>query len=157
MPESTLQPFIEVRGLQKRIGAQQILRGLDLTIHHGECLAIIGGSGSGKSVTLKLLTGLMSATAGSILVDGEEITLQEINAELATAQVPQGADKKAIQTAALQRIVERRLMAGVAKDDGLDKQPEYLLRRRQLEDLLLRDVVKIHFDTRHRIFSGRII
>ena len=74
MPESTLQPFIEVRGLQKRIGAQQILRGLDLTIHHGECLAIIGGSGSGKSVTLKLLTGLMAATAGSILVDGQEIT-----------------------------------------------------------------------------------
>lgn len=71
------------------------------------------------------------------VVDGEEITLQEINAELAAAQIPQGADKKAIQNAALQRIVERRLMADVAKDDGLDKQPEFLLRRRQLEDLLL--------------------
>ena len=37
MPDSTLQPFIEVRGLHKRIGGQAILCGMDLTIHHGEC------------------------------------------------------------------------------------------------------------------------
>ena len=74
MPASELQPFIEVRGLHKRIGPQHILRGLDLTIYHGESLAIIGGSGTGKSVTLKLLMGLMSATSGSIRVEGQEIT-----------------------------------------------------------------------------------
>jgi phospholipid/cholesterol/gamma-HCH transport system ATP-binding protein len=74
MAEKKLQPFIEVRGLQKRIGQQDILCGLDLTICHGESLAIIGGSGTGKSVTLKLIMGLMSATGGSIRVDGEEIT-----------------------------------------------------------------------------------
>jgi len=71
---ATHQPFIEVRGLRKRIGQQEVLRGLDLTIRHGESLAIIGGSGSGKSVTLKLIMGLMSATSGSIRVDGQEIT-----------------------------------------------------------------------------------
>ena len=74
MPGTDLQPFIEVRGLHKRIGEQQILRGLDLTIRHGESLAIIGGSGTGKSVTLKLIMGLISATSGSIRVDGQEIT-----------------------------------------------------------------------------------
>jgi phospholipid/cholesterol/gamma-HCH transport system ATP-binding protein len=74
MPSPALQTFIEVRALCKRIGRQEILRGLDLTICHGECLAIIGGSGTGKSVTLKLLTGLMAATSGSIKVDGTEIT-----------------------------------------------------------------------------------
>ena len=68
------QPLIEVRGLHKRIGAQHILRGMDLTINLGESLAIIGGSGTGKSVTLKLIMGLMSATSGSIKVDGVEIT-----------------------------------------------------------------------------------
>jgi phospholipid/cholesterol/gamma-HCH transport system ATP-binding protein len=68
------QPFIEVRGLHKRIGREEVLRGLDLTIRHGESLAIIGGSGSGKSVTLKLIMGLMAATSGSIRVDGQEIT-----------------------------------------------------------------------------------
>jgi phospholipid/cholesterol/gamma-HCH transport system ATP-binding protein len=74
MATQNLQPFIEVRGLCKRIGQQEILRGLDLTICHGESLAIIGGSGTGKSVTLKLIMGLMSATSGSIRVDGQEIT-----------------------------------------------------------------------------------
>ena len=74
MPATGLQPFIEVRGLHKRIGHQHILRGMDLTIFHGESLAIIGGSGTGKSVSLKLIMGLMSATSGSITVDGKEIT-----------------------------------------------------------------------------------
>jgi phospholipid/cholesterol/gamma-HCH transport system ATP-binding protein len=74
MPEKTPSAFIELRGVEKRIGTQHILRGLDLFIRHGESLAIIGGSGTGKSVTLKLIMGLMPATAGSITVDGVEIT-----------------------------------------------------------------------------------
>ena len=74
MPEAPSKPFIEVRGLHKRIGGQHILRGMDLTIHHGESLALIGGSGTGKSVTLKLIMGLMPVTSGSIIVDGQEIT-----------------------------------------------------------------------------------
>ena len=67
-------PFITVRGLEKSIGSQQILRGINLSIHHGESLVIIGGSGTGKSVFLKLVMGLMPATAGTITVDGSEIT-----------------------------------------------------------------------------------
>ncbi len=74
MSAPSLQPFIEVRGLHKSIGQQEILRGMDLTIYHGESLAIIGGSGTGKSVTLKLIMGLMPATSGSITVEGKEIT-----------------------------------------------------------------------------------
>lgn len=74
MEDKSRQPFIEVRGLHKQIGEQKILCGLDLTICHGESLAIIGGSGTGKSVTLKLIMGLISATSGSIRVDGQEIT-----------------------------------------------------------------------------------
>lgn len=74
MPEKSDSAFIELRGVQKRIGAQHILRGLDLCIRDGESLAIIGGSGTGKSVTLKLIMGLMPATEGSIKVDGVEIT-----------------------------------------------------------------------------------
>ncbi len=74
MPKDSPSPLIELRNVQKHIGAQQILRGLDLSILHGESLGIIGGSGTGKSVTLKLIMGLMSVTSGSIKVDGVEIT-----------------------------------------------------------------------------------
>mgnify|MGYP002654656684 CR=1 FL=1 len=67
-------PFISVRNLHKQIGDQQILRGINLTIHEGENLVIIGGSGTGKSVFLKLVMGLIPATSGSIVVDNTEIT-----------------------------------------------------------------------------------
>ncbi len=74
MPDPSAQPFIETRDLHKQIGEQRILNGVDLTIYQGESLVIIGGSGTGKSVTLKLIMGLMEATSGSIRVDGQEIT-----------------------------------------------------------------------------------
>jgi peptidyl-prolyl cis-trans isomerase C len=71
------------------------------------------------------------------VVNGEEITLQEINAELAQVQIPEGADRQELQRSALQRIVDRRLLAQAARREGVDKTPDFLLRRRQLEDALL--------------------
>lgn len=86
-----------------------------------------------------LLSACKKEATGQVaaVVDGEEITLQEINAELNGARLPQGADKKAASQAALQRIIERRLLAKAAKDDGLDKEQEFLLRARQVNDALL--------------------
>lgn len=71
------------------------------------------------------------------VVNGEEITLQEINAELAGINIPEGVDEKQVQQAALQRIIDRRLLAQVALEEGIDQSPEYLIRRRQMEDALL--------------------
>lgn len=71
------------------------------------------------------------------VVNGEEITLQEINAELGQTQIPEGVDKQEVQRAALQRIIERRLLAQAARKEGIDESPEFLIRRRQLEDALL--------------------
>jgi EpsD family peptidyl-prolyl cis-trans isomerase len=71
------------------------------------------------------------------VVNGEEITLQEINAELGNMAVAEGVEKQAIQQAALQRIIERRLLAQVASNEGMDKSADFLLRQRQLRDALL--------------------
>jgi phospholipid/cholesterol/gamma-HCH transport system ATP-binding protein len=65
--------MIEVRGLVKSIGPQEILRGIDLAVARGETLVIIGRSGGGKSVLLKNLIGLMQPDAGEIWIDGENI------------------------------------------------------------------------------------
>ena len=65
--------MIDVRGLAKRIGRQEILRGVDLTVAKGETLVIIGRSGGGKSVLLKHLIGLMQPDAGEVWIDGENI------------------------------------------------------------------------------------
>src|SRR3546814_20624863 len=51
------------------------------------------------------------------VVNGDEITLQEINAELGNTAIPEGVDKKVVQQAALERIVERRLLAQAARDE----------------------------------------
>jgi phospholipid/cholesterol/gamma-HCH transport system ATP-binding protein len=66
-------PMIAVRGLAKRIGEQEILRGVDLDVVRGETLAIIGRSGGGKSVLLKHLVGLMQPNAGEIWIEGQNI------------------------------------------------------------------------------------
>jgi phospholipid/cholesterol/gamma-HCH transport system ATP-binding protein len=66
-------PMIAVRSLAKKIGQQQILRGVDLEVATGETLAIIGRSGGGKSVLLKHLVGLMTPDAGEIWIDGQNI------------------------------------------------------------------------------------
>ena len=65
--------MIEVRGLAKKLGRQEVLRGVDLTVAKGETLVIIGRSGGGKSVLLKNLIGLMQPDAGEIWIDGENI------------------------------------------------------------------------------------
>ena len=86
-----------------------------------------------------LLSGCQKEATGQVaaVVNDEEVTLQEINTELGRVQIPEGVDKKQVQQGALQRIVERRLLAQAAREDGLDKTPEFLIRRRQLEDALL--------------------
>jgi phospholipid/cholesterol/gamma-HCH transport system ATP-binding protein len=65
--------MINVKGLVKRIGTQEILRGVDLEVPRSETLAIIGRSGGGKSVLLKHLIGLMRPDAGEIWIEGENI------------------------------------------------------------------------------------
>ena len=65
--------MIAVRSLTKKIGEQEILRGVDLSVGKGETLVIIGRSGGGKSVLLKHLVGLMLPDAGEIYIEGENI------------------------------------------------------------------------------------
>jgi phospholipid/cholesterol/gamma-HCH transport system ATP-binding protein len=65
--------MIRIRGLKKKLGAKQVLDGLDLDVATGETLVVMGRSGTGKSVLLKHIIGLMSPDAGSIEVDETEI------------------------------------------------------------------------------------
>jgi phospholipid/cholesterol/gamma-HCH transport system ATP-binding protein len=65
---------IEVRGLKKSFGPKVVLDGLDLEVGIGESVVVIGGSGTGKSVMLKCILGLLRPDAGSIKIDGEEVT-----------------------------------------------------------------------------------
>ncbi|WP_282609624.1 ABC transporter ATP-binding protein [Pelagibius sp. Alg239-R121] len=80
-------PKIQIRGLKKAFGDNVILDGVDLDIGKGESVLVIGGSGSGKSVLLKCILGLLHPDSGSILVDGQEVVglygsdLEEVRAK----------------------------------------------------------------------------
>jgi phospholipid/cholesterol/gamma-HCH transport system ATP-binding protein len=69
----TAAPKIAIRGLVKSFGPKKVLRGLDLDVGAAESLVVIGGSGTGKSVLLKCILGLIEPDAGSITVDGAEV------------------------------------------------------------------------------------
>lgn len=68
------QPKIELKGLKKSFGRKTVLDGVDLSIPRGESMVIIGGSGTGKSVMLKCILGLMEPDGGSVHIDGETTT-----------------------------------------------------------------------------------
>jgi phospholipid/cholesterol/gamma-HCH transport system ATP-binding protein len=63
---------ISLRGVTKSFGAKKVLQGIDLDIAAGESMVVIGGSGTGKSVLLKCILGLMHPDSGSIRIDNEE-------------------------------------------------------------------------------------
>ena len=66
-------PKIEISGLCKSFGNKKVLDGIDLTIATGESLVVIGGSGSGKSVLIKCILGIITPDKGSIKIDGVDI------------------------------------------------------------------------------------
>jgi phospholipid/cholesterol/gamma-HCH transport system ATP-binding protein len=65
---------IQMKDVHKSFGDKHVLKGVDLDIEQGTSMVVIGGSGSGKSVTLKCILGLLHADQGQILVDGEDVT-----------------------------------------------------------------------------------
>src|SRR3954465_3041722 len=66
--------FVEFVNVHKAYGEKQVLRGADLKVYRGEVLVILGGSGSGKSVTLRHMLGLEAPDTGRVIVEDEDIT-----------------------------------------------------------------------------------
>lgn len=75
--------MITLSGVHKSFGANHVLRGVDLSVPKGESMVIIGGSGTGKSVLLKCVLGLVVPDAGTISLDGQDVTRADRDAFLA--------------------------------------------------------------------------
>jgi phospholipid/cholesterol/gamma-HCH transport system ATP-binding protein len=73
-------PALVLRDVQKSFGTQVVLDGISLTVRRGETLAMLGRSGTGKSVLLKLIIGLQQADSGSLVIHGQEITGLDLEA-----------------------------------------------------------------------------
>src|ERR1700734_965881 len=80
--QTSAGPAVVVQGLHKSYGEQKVLNGLDLKVGSGQTVAVLGRSGTGKSVLLRLIVGLQKPDAGTIQLQGQEITganLEEMN------------------------------------------------------------------------------
>lgn len=93
-------------------------------------------------MALALLGGCTKHPGGQVVavVNNEEITRQELQAEAEAAHVPATADKQAATAALLQRVIDRNLLADYAQKQGLDRSPEFIARRRLIEQTLLAEL-----------------
>jgi phospholipid/cholesterol/gamma-HCH transport system ATP-binding protein len=72
-PAASERPMIQIVDLHKTFGAQKVLTGINLTIPEGRTCVILGGSGSGKTVLMKHMIGLLKPDSGQVIVDGEDL------------------------------------------------------------------------------------
>jgi len=73
MPDTNPRPMIEISGLQKSFGEHKVLTGINLCVPAGSTCVILGGSGSGKTVLMKHMIGLLKPDSGQVVIDGEDI------------------------------------------------------------------------------------
>ena len=85
--EQTPDLAIEVTGLHKSFGPVEVLRGIDLQVRRGEVVCIIGPSGSGKSTLLRCVNVLEEPTAGTVVVDGVELTDPDVDIDSARSRI----------------------------------------------------------------------
>jgi simple sugar transport system ATP-binding protein len=73
-------PALEVRGVTKSFGVLSVLRGIDLVLHQGEVLGLVGDNGAGKSTLVKILSGFHSPDGGEVLLGGERVSFSSVEA-----------------------------------------------------------------------------
>ena len=132
----TGEPLISVRGVDKLFGDFQALKGIDLDIHRGEVVALIGASGSGKSTLCRCLNRLETITAGEITIDGER--LPEEGRELTRLRADVGMVFQSFNLFPHLKAIDNvtlgpRKVRGVPKADA-DRQAMKLLERVGLAD-----------------------
>ncbi|MBP2411887.1 cystine transport system ATP-binding protein [Arthrobacter stackebrandtii] len=90
-------PALEVRGLAKSFGTNQVLRGIDLTVPRGKVVALIGPSGSGKTTVLRSLNGLETPDAGTVTVGASGVSgLPALTVDFSDAGVPKKAHSRQV-------------------------------------------------------------
>ncbi|MDY1006357.1 amino acid ABC transporter ATP-binding protein [Curtobacterium sp. CFBP9011] len=83
----TTAPVLELRGLRKSFGDQEVLRGIDLAVHRHEVICVIGASGSGKSTLLKTVNLLEGIDDGQVLLQGEDVSDPRVDVDATRARI----------------------------------------------------------------------
>ena len=123
--------LIEVKGLEKRFKRLEVLRGIDIDIHKGDVVAVIGPSGSGKSTFLRCLNLLEEPTGGQIIFEGADITSKETNIDVMRQKI--GMVFQQFNLFAHMTVLQNVMLGpvdvlGVSKDEARERAMDLLSR-----------------------------
>ena len=116
-------PAIEVRGLDKQFGPIHAVRNISFSVDHGEVLGFLGPNGAGKSTTMKMITGFLEPTDGTVLVNGHDVMTDPISVKASIGYLPEGAPGYAEMTVIrfLEFVAEIRGLDGAERQQRIDK------------------------------------
>lgn len=115
-------PAIEVKALDKRFGPIHAVRNISFSLQHGEVLGFLGPNGAGKSTTMKMISGFLEPTGGTVLVNGHDVTEDPLAVKSSIGYLPEGAPSYAEMTVSsfLNFIAEIRGFTGKEKSQRVD-------------------------------------
>ena len=116
-------PAIEVQGLDKRFGPIHAVRNVSFSVRQGEVLGFLGPNGAGKSTTMKMITGFLEPTDGTVLVNGHDVMTDPISVKSAIGYLPEGAPAYGEMTVIrfLEFVAEIRGYSGAEKQQRIDR------------------------------------
>ena len=116
-------PAIEVQGLDKRFGPIHAVRNVSFSVRHGEVLGFLGPNGAGKSTTMKMITGFLEPTDGTVRVNGHDVKTDPISVKSAIGYLPEGAPAYGEMTVVrfLEFIAEIRGYSGEEKQQRIGR------------------------------------
>lgn len=107
-----IKPAIAVKSLNRKFGPIHAVRDVSFEVGYGEVLGFLGPNGAGKSTTMKMITGFLEPTSGTVVVDGHDVARQPIRVKAAIGYLPEGAPAYAEMTV-------RRFLGFIAEVRGI--------------------------------------
>ena len=141
--------MIEIENLEKRYGELVAVAGLNFSVKEGEVLGFLGPNGAGKSTTMKMITGFLEPTRGSIRVNGYDVATQARQAKQQIGYLPEGAPSYDEMTPFqfLGFVAELRGLSATTKTEAIE---------RVIEQLQLQKVLHQPIDTLSKGFRRRV-
>jgi len=140
---------VEARGLTKRYGSLTAVSDLDFSVHSGEVLGFLGPNGAGKSTTMKMLTGFLTPTSGTALINGHDIVEDSLAARRCIGYLPEGAP-------AYGEMTVRQFLEFVARSRGFSGGAAAKTATAAMERLNLHRVPEQPIETLSKGFKRRV-
>ncbi len=155
MTEENQKPAVEVIELDKQFGAIHAVRGVSFDVSHGEVLGFLGPNGAGKSTTMKMITGFLEPTSGTVRVNGKDVTEDPIAVKASIGYLPEGAPSYGEMTVMsfLRFIAEIRGFEGQQMQQRIDE----VVKKINLEGVLNQTIETLSKGFKRRVGMAQTI